>query len=81
MTTLERLEARRRRGLDEVRDLQGVQSQRPLLGFEERSLHRSRCLVAEMDDAIRALQCEEAGQRCLATASRTSGVAAPGRPF
>ncbi len=53
--SLDSLEGRRRRGLVEVRDLEAVRAQRPLLPYEERSLRRSLSLVREMDDQIRAL--------------------------
>lgn len=52
---LEVLEARRLRGLREVLELEALQAQRPLLGFEQRSLRRSLSLVREMDDQIRTL--------------------------
>jgi hypothetical protein len=56
MSSLERLEERRARGLNEVRELESLTARRPLFGFEERSLQRSRSLVKEMDEAIRALR-------------------------
>ena len=52
---LEMLEMRRLRGVSEVRDLEALRARRPLLGFEQRSLHRSQSLVKEMDDQIREL--------------------------
>ncbi len=52
---LQVLEERRLRGLLELRDLEAVRLQRPLLGFEERALRRSQSLVQEMDARIREL--------------------------
>jgi len=52
MTTLKRMEERRQRALIEVHDLESLNARRPLYGYEERSLRRSRGLVAEMDEAI-----------------------------
>ena len=55
MTTLVSLEERRQRGLHEIRELESLKRQRPLLDFEERALRKSLALVIEMDRAIESL--------------------------
>lgn len=55
MSTLYSLEERRQRGLHEIRELEALKRQRPLLHFEERALRKNLELVQAMDDAIESL--------------------------
>lgn len=59
LSPLQSLEQRRQRGLQEVASLEALLAQRPLLGFEARSLQRSSSLVREMDDQIGMLLATE----------------------
>ena len=61
MSTLEAMQQRRLRGLDEMHELETLRLCRPLHGYEERCLRRSRSLVLEMDAKL--LELERATRR------------------